>query len=178
MRTDDFWAVIEQARAGDDGAAPAIAARAAAELADGEPDQIADWHRHLGRVLTASQQADLWGAAYLINGGCSADDFDNFRGWLIAQGRQVFARAVADPDSLADLPAVRQAATTGEEFGSADMLEIGQRAYAKATATELPPAVDPAERVESDDFWDFDDADEVRRRMPRLAELFGEPPLE
>lgn len=43
-------------------------------------------------------------AASLILGGCSDDGFEYFRGRLIAQGREVFERSVADPDSLADLP--------------------------------------------------------------------------
>ncbi|MFE5591185.1 DUF4240 domain-containing protein [Streptomyces sp. NPDC056549] len=33
-------------------------------------------------------------AAYMVNGGCCDDGFDYFRGWLIAQGRNVFERAV------------------------------------------------------------------------------------
>ena len=67
-------------------------------------------------MLAASYREDLWGAAYLINGGASDDGFEYFRGWLMTQGRAVFARAVADPDSLAELPAVPAAALTGEEF--------------------------------------------------------------
>jgi hypothetical protein len=51
----------------------------------------------------------LWAAAYLINGGCSDDGFESFRCWLIVQGRTVFERSVADPDTLADLPVIQAA---------------------------------------------------------------------
>ncbi|GAB3813622.1 hypothetical protein GCM10027605_57500 [Micromonospora zhanjiangensis] len=139
---------------------------------------IVGWNRHLTRVLTASHREDLWGAAYLINGGCSEDGFDHFRGWLIAQGRQVFARAVAEPDSLADLPRIRQAAATGEEFGSEAVLEIAAQAHRTATATELPADPEPRRTPDTGDFWDFDDEEEARRRLPRLAALFVEPPEE
>lgn len=44
----------------------------------------------------------LWGAAYVINGGCSDDAFTDFRTSLISRGRASFERAIADPDSLAD----------------------------------------------------------------------------
>ena len=44
----------------------------------------------------------LWGAAYIINGGCSDDTFDDFCSSLISRGRQVFERTLSDPDSLAD----------------------------------------------------------------------------
>jgi hypothetical protein len=45
----------------------------------------------------------------VINRRCSDDGFDYFRSWLMLQGRETFGRAVAAPDSLADLAAVRLA---------------------------------------------------------------------
>lgn len=35
--------------------------------------------------------------------GCSDDGFIDFRAWLIAQGRDVYLSALADPDSLAEV---------------------------------------------------------------------------
>lgn len=46
----------------------------------------------------------LWGAAYVINSGCSDDTFDDFCASLISRGRQAFERALSDPDGLADDP--------------------------------------------------------------------------
>ncbi|HEX7746317.1 MAG TPA: DUF4240 domain-containing protein [Micromonosporaceae bacterium] len=175
MRTDDFWGLIERARSGAGDDPKVIAERAAAELARA-PADIIGFDRHLARVLAASNRVDLWGAAYLINGGASDDGFDHFRGWLLGQGRSVFARAAGDPDSLADLPAVRRAAATGEEFAAEMMLGIADEAYRRATGRGLPPAVDPLPRLDPAEFWDFDDEEEARRRLPRLAELFLEPP--
>lgn len=179
MRTDDFWTLIDQARTGADGDVEAIAARATELLAARDVADIVGYARHQRRVLAASYLVDLWGAAYLINGGCSDDWFDYFRGWLIAQGRTVFARAVAEPDSLAELPVVRQAALTGEDFASQEMLGVAARAYRKATATELPPDPDAVPYPpEIGEFWDFDDEEEARRQLPRLAALFLDPPAE
>jgi len=50
--------------------------------------------------MADSYRVDLWGAAYLINGGCSDDAFEYFRGWLIVQGRGTYERIVADPPIL------------------------------------------------------------------------------
>lgn len=47
---------------------------------------------------------ELWGAAYVINGGCSDDTFSDFRASLISRGRAAFDNAIADPDSLANEP--------------------------------------------------------------------------
>ncbi len=43
----------------------------------------------------------LWGAAYVINGGCGDDTFSDFRASLISRGRSAFERALSDPESLA-----------------------------------------------------------------------------
>lgn len=177
MRTDEFWQLIDRARAGGGGEAPAVAARATALLAERDPADIVGYARHQRRVLIASRTVDLWGAAYLINGGASDDGFEYFRGWLMTQGREVFARAVADPDSLAELPQIRSAALSGEEFESEDMLAVPWEAYRKATATDLPAEPDPSPAPDLD-FWDFDDEESARQRLPRLAALFVEPPEE
>ncbi|MEU1886915.1 DUF4240 domain-containing protein [Micromonospora rifamycinica] len=178
MRTDDFWQLIDQARSGAGGEADAVAARAVALLAERAPEDIVGYAHHQQRVLAASYRVDLWGAAYLINGGASDDGFEYFRGWLMTQGRAVFAAVVAAPDSLGELPRIRSAALSGEEFECADMLAVPWDAYRKATATDLPAERDRVPVPDLNDFWDFDDEEEARRRLPKLAALFVEPPEE
>lgn len=178
MRTDEFWALVDEARGGTDADADGTAGRLVQQLARRPPAEIARFDRHLRRVLAASHRADLWGAAYLVNGGCSDDGFAAFRGWLIAQGRPAFAGAVADPDTLAALAQVTRAAVTGAELECPAMLSVAGRAYAAAGGTQLPPDPDPVPVPELADFWDFDDEGEMRRRFPRLAGLFLEPPEE
>ena len=176
MRTDDFWAVIDRATADRPGSPDEVARRATAELAGRDPDEIVAWGRHLHKVLAASGQEDLWAAAYLINGGCAEEGFDNFRGWLIANGRDVVARAVREPDSLADLPSVRAAATTGAVFEAEAVLTIAEQAHQQATGTELPPRETPRTRPDPAMLWDFDNEDEMQKRLPRLSALFLAPP--
>lgn len=44
----------------------------------------------------------LWGAAYVIGGGCSDDAFMDFRSSLISRGEMSLKAALLNPDSLAD----------------------------------------------------------------------------
>ena len=176
MRTDDFWAVIGHATA-DRPASPAeVAKRAAADLAVRDPEEIIAWARHLDKVMVASGTQDLWAAAYLINGGCSDEGFDNFRGWLIAHGRETLARSVRSPDSLADMPAVRAAAENGAVFEAEEMLSIAAEAYLQVTGSGLPSGERSVIRPDAAELWDFDDEEEMSRRLPRLSALFLEPP--
>ncbi len=176
MRTDDFWAVIDRATA-DRPASPAeVAKRAAADLATRDPEEIVAWARHLDKVMVASGKQDLWAAAYLINGGCSDEGFDNFRGWLIAHGRETVARSVGSPDSLAEMPAVRAAAETGAVFEAGEVLTIAEEAHRQATGSGLPAGETPVTRPDAADLWDFDNEEEMQRRLPQLSALFLAPP--
>lgn len=105
----------------------------------------------------------LWGAAYVINGGCSDDCFDYFRGWLVMQGSAVFKAAIRDPDSLADYPYLEQ------PFELEEAVSVTTDAYREAFGTEpdnasVKPNLGPS--------WDFDDQAEMRRRYPKLARKF------
>jgi hypothetical protein len=176
MRTDDFWAVIDRATA-DRPASPAeVAERAVAELAAGDPEEIVAWGRHLDKVMVASGTEDLWAAAYLINSGADEAGFDAFRGWLIAHGRKAVAAAVQKPDVLANVVVIKEAADTGAVFEAEEVLGIAARAYEEATGKPLPAEERPPTRPEVADLWDFDNEDEMRRRLPRLSALFLEPP--
>jgi Protein of unknown function (DUF4240) len=176
MRTDDFWAVISRATA-DRPASPAeVAKRAAADLATRDPEEIVAWGRHLDKVMVASGTQDLWAAAYLINGGCSDEGFDAFRGWLIAHGREAVAQSVRSPDALAELPAVQAASENGAVFEAEEVLLIAADAYAQATGEEMPAGEKPVTRPDSADLWDFDNEEEMQRRLPNLSALFLAPP--
>nr|WP_296068121.1 DUF4240 domain-containing protein [uncultured Actinoplanes sp.] len=176
MRTDDFWAVIARATADRPASPGEVAKRAVADLATRDPEEIVAWGRHLDKVMVASGTDDLWAAAYLINGGCSDEGFDNFRGWLIAHGRETLARSVRSPDALADLPAVRGAAESGAVFEAEEVLSIASEAYLQATGSEMPVGEPPVTRPDAADLWDFDDEEEMQKRLPRLSALFLAPP--
>jgi hypothetical protein len=110
---------------------------------------------------------DLWGAAYLINGGASDDGFYYFRCWLIGMGRDVYEAAVANPDSLAD------AVDPGTD-AEAGIYAAAHQAWMAVTGrpdTDPYPARNESAVLRGED-WDFHDDDEVRRRLPRLADMY------
>jgi hypothetical protein len=105
-----------------------------------------------------------------MNGGCSDDGFEYFRGWLVAQGQQVYEAALADPDSLAKV-----IDPDNDEHESEDILYVGMRAYEGVAGTQLPA---PTSRVQapepSGERWDFDDPEATARQLPRLARKYDE----
>jgi hypothetical protein len=176
MDTEDVWRLVEQARtdlADTADAADAVADRMVGLLSERDPAEIVAFAQPLWDLLIASYRADLWAAAYVINGGASDDGFDYFRGWLIAQGRTVFDQAVADPDRLAEHPAVQRTAAEFEELWSEGMLSVAWDAHLKSTGGQLPPKAFAIQYPELDPDWDFDfdDDAEMCRRLPRLTGL-------
>ncbi|HEY9368316.1 DUF4240 domain-containing protein [Streptomyces sp.] len=176
MDTEQFWSLIDQARgkALDPSDADDVAEQATALLAAYEPQQIIDAQQILWDLMAASYQAPLWAAAYVINGGCSDDGFDYFRGWLIVQGRAVFEQVTADADRLADLRAVREAESEGIDLSCEQTLSIAWDAYETVTGAELPSDAFTITYPELDPDWDFDfdDHDRVAARLPRVAALY------
>jgi hypothetical protein len=144
------------------------------ELLSARPaEEIAAFAQPVWDLLAASYNWNLWAAAYVINGGASDDGFEYFRGWLIAQGREVFERSVADPDSLADHSTIIATAEDGEDgIECEDVLGVAWSAYRAATGENLPAGTFTVRYPELGEGWDFDDASEMARRLPRLTALY------
>ena len=150
-----------------------VAQQALTLLTSMPSEKIADLAQPLWDLRAQSYGWQLWQAAYLINGGCSDDGFEYFRGWLITQGRETFERVVADPDTLADLPAVQHVAVNDEsDLECESMYGIVWDAYGVVTGSLDRPRAVTGRYPELGQGWDFDDDEEVRRRLPRLAQLF------
>src|SRR5215475_8300296 len=105
MPADRFWQVIEHARFAQDRDSHVKALRTA--LRKLSLEELISFEVAFRRYLNTAYTWDLWGAAYMINGGCSDDGFEYFRRWLVLQGKATHHAVVADPDVLADLPAIR-----------------------------------------------------------------------
>ncbi len=178
MNKEQFWELIAAAR--DRAITPhdsaAVAREATALLAARPAEEIVAAEQVLWDLMVESYTNRLWAAAYIANGGCSDDGFDYFRGWLIAQGREVFERVVADPDALASLPTVQAAAAAGTDLEGEDMLVIAWNAHITAIGDQLPPDAPTIRYPQLDPVWyfDFSDSDEMARRLPRLAALYLE----
>lgn len=180
MDTDAYWQLIDEARTTARGRrrpdapldAEDVAEALTGLLVERGTEATLEADAAYDRVVAAAYGNRLWGAAYLIGGGCSDDGFDYFLGWLVAQGREVFERAVADPDSLAD---VVDENTTAE---CEDMLAAAWDAYEQLTGEDPPEDEGDDEDDEDeapaadDEEWDFDDAAQMRARYPRLAAAF------
>ena len=161
-----FWKLVNESRAG--GARDSVFMnRLGSSLGKLAPAQIAEFDRHFFELHRGSYRWDLWGACYLIMGGCSDDGFEYFRAWLVSQGQSVFEKALRDPDSLAALPGGGEL----EEF-----MQLPRRLYREKTGKELPYPPVGASSVPKDPVgaeWDFENRGENKKHLPRLWGKYG-----
>jgi hypothetical protein len=163
MTKDEFWEHIRATRRIDP---EEHAERLAARLARLSVEDILSFGRWWHRMEVAAYSWELWGAAYLINGGCSDDGFEYFCNWLILQGQAVYEAALKEPDSLAK--ALRgEAEVEVECYPAYDAYcaITGRADYADALGRQFP---DLPEQPPLKKDWDFDDTDSMRERYPRL----------
>ena len=104
MPAERFWCIIERVAEPDQYPDAQVRALRTA-LDELTLEDIISFEVAFRRYLNKAYTWDLWGAAYVIHGGCSDDGFEYFRRWLVARGRDVYEDALADPDSLAQLNA-------------------------------------------------------------------------
>jgi len=132
--------------------------------------ELVDFIHLFNAVMRQLYSWRLWAAAYAINGGCSDDGFTDFRYWLISCGRRVAEAALASSDALAELSLAPDSASF-ELFGYEPIDEFMRRSGGVRPKPTYKVPIDPP----SDLDWrfDFDDAGEMRKRLPKLMEQFG-----
>ena len=130
--------------------------------------EIAEFGAHFASVHRQAYDWLLWGAAYLIEGGCSDDSFMDFRYGLISRGRDFFETSLKDPDSLADRLS-EDDFIPNEEFGY-----VASQAYEKKTGQEIPYPDLPPHGEPMGEEWDFDDPKLCAQKLPKLWKRYGE----
>jgi hypothetical protein len=163
MTEDEFWSIVHSPGGGHQGDCEAqseIVRRRLAGLASAE---IASFSERFHEQMNRAYSWDLWGAAFIINGGCSDDGFEYFRAWLVMQGRQVFEAALADPETLADVVA-------RGEVECEEILYVPFEVYERVSGGRQLPAGLHQPQEPSGKAWEEKDLD---TRFPRLTAAFG-----
>jgi hypothetical protein len=109
---------------------------------------------------------DLWGAAFVIEDGCSDDCFRDFRSYVISLGREPYENALRSPDSLAS---VAQNAETGD-WENAD--NVAPDAYSSVTGSDFPLDDSDLSGRPAGTQFNEGDVSGLFRRYPRLAARF------
>ncbi|MFF7601887.1 DUF4240 domain-containing protein [Streptomyces mirabilis] len=185
MDIDRFWDVIESVRFAAAEAGDPLDEGLVKQLANGTQQEVLEYAERFDELQDALYRWDVWAAAYLIGGGCSDDSFMDFRAGVIALGREWYERAAAAPDSLAGYPAVLQAVSARDRSealfyedvnyvaaGAFEQITGDAGAFYEAWHIFRGANARSDDTVDMGEDFNFDDDNEMRRRLPRLAQLF------
>jgi hypothetical protein len=161
-----FWRIIDEARVAGRGETDDMSSYLQDRLAKLPPDEILEFDRIRHRLDERAYSWDLWGAAYVIEDGCSEDCFRDFRSYLISLGRASYQTALRDPDSLAS---VVQDAENGD-WENAD--NVAPDAYASVTGEDFPLDDSDLSGSPRGTAWDSEGEAALVARYPKLAARF------
>ncbi|WP_438497660.1 DUF4240 domain-containing protein [Paenibacillus sp. IHBB 3054] len=98
MTTDLFWEMINNSKKYGEEQVEWLTK----ELTKSSKEEILQFEIEFRNKMEQSYTSSLWGAAFVVMGGCSDDGFDCFRGWLISRGEEVFNQVIKNPEFLAE----------------------------------------------------------------------------
>jgi hypothetical protein len=158
------------------------------ELINTNNEKIIQFEVEFRDKMDQSYTSSLWGAAFVVMGGCSDDGFDYFRGWLISRGEEVFNQATKNPEFLAEYLSEDNLQEDVFAPQLEEILSVASDAYIyKKTGTdeydddintefvnELEARGYKFEVLDIELDWEEEDLEE---RYPLLWARFGENPL-
>lgn len=174
-----FWELLAQAREACGQDLSAESDWLQRRLHGMDPEQALRFHHIAYRYSDLADQYGLWNAASILCRGCGDDGFVDFRGWLIAQGREAYLAALKDPDTLAELD--RYGGCVYEE-----LCYIGDKIYELRTSVSAYDAAVPEDLKRELDAIDREivygpgigyprEWDELEGYLPRLCARYLPP---
>jgi len=167
MEKSTFWQLIDASRDDADGDAEAQIETLTERLSGLGSDEIVEFDRLFSEFHDRAYDWGLWGAAYIIGGGCSDDGFMDFRGWLISRGEGIYEAALANPDSLASVVNEDDdCQVEGFQYAASQAWE----GKTGKTPKEFPRHAFQRKSEPSGTEWDEDDLDAL---FPKLGKRFS-----
>jgi hypothetical protein len=161
MNESEFWKIIQNVHSATKDNMDAKCAVLVKEVSQLSPGDATDFYEIFHSLDIRAYTWELWGAAYVIHGGCSDDTFSDFRASLISRGEDAFERGVKDPDSIADNGFDEDFFYEGFQYAVSEGV--------KRVLGSLPPYKTPFPSDPSGVEWD---EESVRDLYPKLSERF------
>ncbi len=163
MPEEQFWQITEQAHKQAKGHYSRQLQALKDHMTTLPPNDIVLYFNTYMALMDWAYQTNVWGAAYVINGGCSDYCFEYFRQYLIAQGRDRFYAFLHNPDNCSDW--IKSESDENYEGLGYVPMEV----YQTKTGQEIPHTYQPTFQLKGNMF----DESSVERVYPRLAKRFS-----
>ncbi len=163
MDINEFWSLVSQSYEAANGDLDVQVELLIEKLVHETTEHILAYDSIFQHLMDQANTATLWDAADIIGCGCGHDDFRDFRGWLIAHGKEVYENALADPESLVEVIKVSERARH-EEF-----LYVSIYAHERKTGSPYFHRKEMVRIEVKGAHWP-----DKEKRFPKLAAKFGD----
>ncbi len=160
MTLDVFWQIIDKVKCSDD-----LVIGLEIMLWNLSKQELIAFNEHFRFAHYKANTWDIWGAAYLINGGCSDDGFIDFRNGLILLGKEIYNATLENADNLIHANITHDIRNEDAGFLAMDLFE-------EKYGFEMPTNDEPWPEYSMGENWDFDNYDENKKRLPRLTSRY------
>lgn len=167
MEEDLFWEIIQKTKNSSNGNFEQQQEELLNELRNLTPEQLILFDNSFRNFRGKANTWELWGAIYLIHGGCSDDSFTDFREWIIAQGKNFYYKVVIDPDSLAEMNADEIEEFDWEGFGYLPRLVFEE------LTTQKMPRLFQEKLDTTGNKWE-EDSDDLKHLLPKLFAKYAD----
>ncbi len=165
MNEDLFWKIIQTTKDKSNGDFEKQQEELADELRKLTPNDIILFANRFRYFRGQANTWELWGAIYIIHGGCGDDSFNDFREWVIAQGKDFYYNTIKDPESLVDFDT-----DTMDEIEWEGLGYIPSAVFEETTGEEMPYPF--KEQIETTGTEWAEESDDLKNMFPKLCAKF------
>ena len=163
MDENQFWKIIEVSQSNSKGDYEKQQVELELELTKLVALDILKFDNRFSKHRGDAYKWELWGAAYIMNGGCSDDCFSDFRGWLIGKGKEAYYNALTNPETLIEQ---KHDMDIDDWEG---LSYVAMTAYEKKTESQMPKGIQENFEIIGNE-WEEDD---LKNKLPKLWSKWG-----
>ena len=167
MDEDQFWKIIQTAKDNANEDYEQQQEELADELRKLTPDDIILFGNRFRYFRGQANTWELWGAIYIIHGGCGDDSFNDFREWVIGQGRDFYYRTINNPETLVDVDTDKIEDVEWEGLGY-----VPATVFEELTRQEMPYPYQEKQETTGNE-WE-EEGDDLKQMFPRLAAKYSD----
>jgi hypothetical protein len=173
MNIDLFWELIDRAKQEANGSLEKQITILIDMLVDFELKDIIEFQALYVQKQNEAYSLLMWDVCEFITCGGGEQNFLNFRAWLISQGKNVFTKALENPDSLHEI----LDSTTREDASYELFSYVALRAYdVKTGKKDELPATFPHAYAGSPSGKGLSPTQSIQEVFPNLYSKLGECP--
>ncbi|WP_051951664.1 DUF4240 domain-containing protein [Flavobacterium sp. ASV13] len=161
MEEELFWKIIQKTKDSSGGNFEEQQEELANELRKLTADELILFGNSFRNFRGEANTWELWGAIYIIHGGCSDDSFNDFREWVIAQGKDFYYKITANPELL-----VETETHLIEEFDWEGFGYLPGIVFEELTGQEMPYLFQEKHNTTGNE-WD-EKGDDLQKLFPKL----------